>query len=259
LHIILPLRPYIYSYISQNDPDWLNEGYHFSWRESTNFEDVLLRYDVQIDDDERISVVPSFELKGIRLNNAQLDRLRRDPDLLKQFIEKFIKPYYRITDQEITSIIIDSWKSLNGRPYQRFINPSIDFLNENYSVLDGHSKWILPQIPEVNTLPWLQYLEAVRDQWADQRSEVMFFADLPGYEFQAKFRQVTVFLALVLLKGEIILDIDKKPIRSPAIGEYVEIPWETWHTIKTIGNQPSCWVYLYSFPSSKPFRYSINM
>jgi len=193
---------------------------------------------------------------NLRLNGYQLKVMRRDPVLIKQFSDLFILPNLNpIEDFVVTT---DCWRSLNGRPYQRWIYPNIDFIEIEYNHMEGHVSWIMPTIPEVNTLEWLEYLDEVRNEWIEVGSETIFFADFPEMQFQAKFEYFTKSIGIVLLKGEVELDIYQKGITELEIGKLTNIPFNTWHTIKTFGEGPSCWVYVYTYPGTMSFHKALG-
>eukprot|EP01130_Rhizamoeba_saxonica_P012287 TRINITY_DN5161_c0_g2_i1.p1 TRINITY_DN5161_c0_g2~~TRINITY_DN5161_c0_g2_i1.p1 ORF type:complete len:581 (-),score=74.84 TRINITY_DN5161_c0_g2_i1:25-1647(-) len=253
--ISLPLRPIISEQSTGIDSDWTGQDYMFSWREHINLQGMILRYEIMNDQQERTYMYSSKNQKLLRLTDNQRLKTKFDPNLSIQFIDKYIVPLMEKGFQKkMNSITIDSWKSVNGRPYQRYINSSLNFYQEDIE----HTDLILPTIPEVNTIEWLKYLNEFKEDLANDQREVLFFADTPGNTFQAMLKQNTVFFGIVLLKGEVEVDTSEPLQFKPEIGEYEELPWDFWHSIHTVGDEPSCWAYVFTYPSSGSFEESFR-
>jgi hypothetical protein len=161
------------------------------------------------------------------------------------------------------NVTVDCWRSLNGRPYQRWINNSVNLLEYNEK---SYLPLILPQIRDFETEAFFQEMRTVRDKWLQRKYESVFFAERPGSLFQAKFHEFTFTLMLINVKGEIEVEVTdpNNPVIEPDVeilkaGDRLEIPFRAWHTIRVVGKKPACWAYLYSFPSSVPFHLAIGM
>eukprot|EP01129_Flabellula_baltica_P017465 TRINITY_DN9690_c0_g1_i1.p1 TRINITY_DN9690_c0_g1~~TRINITY_DN9690_c0_g1_i1.p1 ORF type:complete len:588 (-),score=93.45 TRINITY_DN9690_c0_g1_i1:58-1821(-) len=247
---------------STEDSDWTREGAFFTWKESTFIEHELTRVEVSISEageERRVMFIPSQKDRKLRLNERQYEIIKNDPASLIQYIEKYLKPGFRALEIPIEGIYVDSWRSFNGRPYQRWIDPSINFLDVSYDPMKGHTDWLLPSIEEVNTKTWLDSLDIKRDQWADQRAEIFYFADMPGQEYQALVSQNAIFFGFVLLQGNAIIEIQNQEPRIIGAGEYTELDFDTWFTVRTVGDTPSCWGFTFTYPTTQPFLNSLNI
>jgi hypothetical protein len=75
------------------------------------------------------------------LSNKQLRAISSKPDMIWQFSQR-LKREYAKKGQDV-QIFVDSKVSVNGRPYQQFIDPKVDLANEKWHHFKHHD-WILP-------------------------------------------------------------------------------------------------------------------
>jgi hypothetical protein len=135
---LLPLRHWLYP----GNVNWTEEGHLFSWHMKLRDKDGALKIwaiDPKTLRSEEIS--PELEL-----NPFQLDKFVCNPPMIYQYVQHLKE---RMKGQGIEKPIlrVDSWISLNGRPFQRAIDPNLN-LAEIPPRLLGPDSWILPLDPK---------------------------------------------------------------------------------------------------------------
>lgn len=75
------------------------------------------------------------------LTKGQKSKVKCYPDFMWQFAQR-LKREYGEKGEDI-SIFVYSRLSVNGKPYQEFIDPKIDLGNVPWNYF-GHNAWILP-------------------------------------------------------------------------------------------------------------------
>ncbi|MCE9625802.1 MAG: HTTM domain-containing protein [Deltaproteobacteria bacterium] len=131
---IVPLRHWLYP----GDVSWTEEGHYFSWHMKLRDKRGKLRVWVT---DPRDGTTFEADPRS-EVNHFQWGKMVQRP----QFIWQYARHLKNEVEQEgvIHPIVhVDSWISLNGRPYQRAIDPQVN-LAEAESKLFSPSPWILP-------------------------------------------------------------------------------------------------------------------
>ncbi|MGA1197298.1 MAG: hypothetical protein ACO36I_12475 [Candidatus Latescibacterota bacterium] len=75
------------------------------------------------------------------LTDRQIGKMEDRPVMLHQFAQ-FLAGYYRHVNGRHVAIYVDSWVSLNGRPYQRLVDGDRDLGNTPFSLI-ASANWIL--------------------------------------------------------------------------------------------------------------------
>jgi hypothetical protein len=135
MQILLPLRRVIYS----SNVLWAEEGYRFAWhmmlRSKTR---ITLRYHVRLPASGAHHVINPRTY----LHRRQWRRMRKQPDLILQFAH-FLRDDFRHKGQQSVVVTADSRVSLNGRPPQPLIDPTVDLGKVEYAYFRRNA-WILP-------------------------------------------------------------------------------------------------------------------
>lgn len=133
LQVVLPLR----HYGIVGDVLWTDEGHRLSWRMMlrsragyTNFEVV-----------EKESGISRIYPLSERLTYKQEVRLT-SPDMIWQMAQ-IIKKEYEERGIEV-SVYAESWVSINGREYARFVDQNVDLAAVKWNYF-GHNEWIEPK------------------------------------------------------------------------------------------------------------------
>ena len=133
IQLVLPIRHYFIN----DDVLWTEEGHRMSWR-------MMLRSRTGI---TTFKVVNSTTQNSFLVNlddyltKAQKNKISCYPDFMWQFTQR-LKQEYKEKGEEI-SVYVNSRVSVNGKPYQQFIDPEIDLGKVSWNHLK-HNQWILP-------------------------------------------------------------------------------------------------------------------
>jgi hypothetical protein len=258
-----PLRPFAYR--AHGDPNWTKEGYLFSWREGLNDDQVMLRWEgVEIGQRYTVAGVSAKNTDAVKLINGQRNRLMKDPLSILQAGKAYVNALLESRSIFAENVTVDAWRSLNGRPFQRWINPSKNLLDFNYDATKGHSSWLLQPIPEANSREWLTEMRSVSDANIRKSLETVFFADRPGGEFQANLAELALKATITCIKGNIEVEVQTSERTDPEVnkmraGDKINIAFNKWHTIRVIGESPALYSYSYNYPAKVSFPQAINM
>jgi hypothetical protein len=127
IQVVFPLRHLVIA----GDPNWTEEGHRFAWH-------MMLR-------DKTGTAVFEVETSGgvilvdprDHLSAAQSAHIVGHPQRLVQYAHHLSSMY------DGAEVRVDSRVSLNGRPHQPIVDPSVDLAAEPTAWLD-HREWILP-------------------------------------------------------------------------------------------------------------------
>lgn len=133
LQIAIPLRHFLYpNYVS-----WTEEGHNFSWHMKLRDKDGRVNFIAQ---DIEAQFFWHVDLTDF-LTYRQIGKMEDRPVMLHQFA-RFLADYYRQKNGRDVAIYVDSWVSLNGRPYQRLIEGDRDLGNTPLGLI-APADWIL--------------------------------------------------------------------------------------------------------------------
>jgi hypothetical protein len=135
MQIVLPLRRVLYS----SNVLWAEEGYRFAWH-------MMLRSKTRIKLTYRVTFPDSGKHRVINprkyLYRRQWKRMRKQPDLILQFAH-FLRDDFEKKGHKNVVVTADSRVSLNGRPPQPLIDPTVDLSKVEYAYFRRNT-WILP-------------------------------------------------------------------------------------------------------------------
>ncbi len=120
--------------LSPGNSAWTERGYRFSWKVMLNEKTGLVEYRV-LQDGRSWTVYPAQELGPI-----QTAQLRTQPDLIRDYAL-----HLALRHGAGAQVYAESWASLNGRPTQRLVRPSVD-LTQPLRTLEAQD-WITPLQP----------------------------------------------------------------------------------------------------------------
>ncbi len=122
LQLLFPLRQWVYP----GNPLWTEQGYRFAWNvmlmEKTGHVDFRVRDPAT----GRQWITSGRSL----LTPLQHKVMRTQPDLILQFAHLLAQHYQTRYGIERAQVFADAWASLNGRPRQRLLDPSVDLAAE---------------------------------------------------------------------------------------------------------------------------------
>ncbi|WP_194767211.1 HTTM domain-containing protein [Tamlana sp. I1] len=133
IQIGLPLR----HHFIEGDVLWTEEGHRLSWRMMLRTKTARTKYWVENKANGSRSLIDL----NAHLTKKQVRLASSKPDVIWQFSQR-LKEKFKANGQDIR-VFVDCHVSVNGKPYQRLINPDIDLANVPWLVFK-HSPWLLP-------------------------------------------------------------------------------------------------------------------
>ncbi len=132
LQVFVPLRSHAY----EGDVNWHEQGMRWSWRVLCREKNGSVTYRVRTADRPREYFVPPSRY----LTSAQEREMGGQPDLILQLAHRIADDLRERGERDV-EVRVDALASLNGRPLERLIDPSVDLT----SVEDGvaPATWIL--------------------------------------------------------------------------------------------------------------------
>jgi hypothetical protein len=127
VQVVFPLRHLVIA----GDPNWTEEGHRFAWHMMLRNKTGTAVFEVETSEG-MIIVDPRDHLSA-----AQSEHLVGHPQRLVQFAHHLSSTYDGAEVRAITQV------SLNGRPHQPIVDPSVDLATERTAWV-GHREWILP-------------------------------------------------------------------------------------------------------------------
>ena len=133
IQIALPLRHHFF----KDDVLWTEEGHRLSWRMMLRSKAGRSTFLV-VDKATRDTI---FINEQDYLTKKQVRALSTKPDLIWQFAQRLEKGYAE-QGKEV-EVYVRSKVSVNGRPFETFIDPEVDLAAEKWKHF-SHHHWILP-------------------------------------------------------------------------------------------------------------------
>lgn len=135
LQILLPLRHWLYP----GEVSWTEEGHRFSWHMKLRTKSAITVFFVT---DPATGQTWEIDTSNV-LTDRQYDKMSNRPDMILQFAHAIRDQFQRSGRIENPIVRVDSWASLNGRPTQQLIDPTVDLAQEPATIF-GHYPWVLP-------------------------------------------------------------------------------------------------------------------
>lgn len=134
IQLALPVRHWFF----KDDVLWTEEGHRLSWRMMLRSKQGVITFKVV--DKTRPQDTMKVDLKK-HLSPKQLRAMPSKPDLIWQFAQHLEEKFSQ-QNQEV-EIYVDSKLSVNRRPFQPFIDPTVDLAKVEWQHFK-HASWILP-------------------------------------------------------------------------------------------------------------------
>lgn len=131
---VLPVR----HWFIQDDVLWTEEGHRLSWRMMLRSKAGKIQYKV-VDNEKPQDTI--FIQNSRYLSSKQMRALPSKPDMIWQFAQRLEEEFEK--EGREVQIYVESKVSVNGRPYEPFIDPKVDLAAEEWDHFRHHS-WILP-------------------------------------------------------------------------------------------------------------------
>lgn len=139
IQLLVPLRHFLYP----GNVSWTEEGHNFAWHMKLRSKDGIYRFYVADPISQQITPVR----QGDYLTERQQRRIATRPHLLRQFAHFLHDEYERQGFHDI-EVYVRAVASLNGRPYQPLIDPTVNLAGVPRN-LCGAGTWIIPLDPNV--------------------------------------------------------------------------------------------------------------
>lgn len=133
IQILLPIR----HWFIKDSVLWTEEGHRLSWRMMLRSKSGLIKF--KVINKENGQLIP-YKIEE-HLTPKQKRVMSTKPDLIWQMAQR-IKKIYNQKNMNV-AVFVDCKISVNGRPFEQFINPNTDLANVDWNYF-GHSNWILP-------------------------------------------------------------------------------------------------------------------
>ena len=137
IQLVLPIR----HYFIKDDVLWTEEGHRMSWRMMLRSRTGITTFKIVNHTTGNSYLVNLDDY----LSRGQKSKIKSYPDFMWQFAQR-LKREYNEKGEDI-SVFVNSRVSINGKPYQEFIDPKIDLGNVSWNYF-GHNDWILPSPPK---------------------------------------------------------------------------------------------------------------
>jgi hypothetical protein len=165
------------------------------------------------------------------------------------------------------AVVGDLWSSINGRPFQRFIDAHTDLATARVPTL-SRPEWIRPLLGEFGNATWRRRYAWLRARLSLSNHSAAFFADESGGVFNETFPSLAPFPAralVLVLGGTIAVDVaddarddvlttrvlepphwhdGDEPMLTPASAP-AEVPFGRRHAVRTLGSARSCFAYVF--------------
>jgi len=141
LQLLYPWRYILYP----GELFWTEEGYRFSWRVMLMEKAGIANFKVVNSDTKDYFFVDNSDF----LTSFQEKQMSFQPDFILEYAH-YLGKHFKAQGYENIEIYVDCYVALNGRSSQRFIDPSINLLEEKESF--KHKTLILPFNDEIKGL-----------------------------------------------------------------------------------------------------------
>ena len=135
IQLVLPLR----HHFIPDDVLWTEEGHRMSWRMMLRTKSGNTQFYVV---DKVSGQKNKINLKDY-LTSKQMAKVNAYPDFIWQFAQHLKKQHE--SEGKTISVYVDSQVSVNGKPYRKFIDSSVDLANAQWHHFK-HNDWILPSV-----------------------------------------------------------------------------------------------------------------
>ncbi|KAJ8733012.1 hypothetical protein PYW07_015611 [Mythimna separata] len=240
-------------FITKGYNNWTNGLYGYSWDMMVHTWDISSVIVKIVDNDRNEEMYIDPEMYTLN------DRWSRHGDMVLQYAHCLKNNLDRSMEAGWSnkwkvlmtnmSVYVDIWCSMNGRFVQRMFDPKVDMLKASWSPF-SRIPYLMPLLDEA--VHWRKDLDEIRSDvhsWSEH-SDVVFYADFPGYE-QEKYIPVELQnVTLTILEGIVVFEpeVTKQRIGQSfklTKGNRTQVIPGTFHKVLNIGEEPA--FYMYTF------------
>ena len=133
IQTLLPLRHILYP----GELFWNEEGYRFSWRVMLMEKRGYSTFKIEDSVTKKFFYVDNQDF----LTPFQEKQMSFQPDFILEYAH-FLGDHFKNQGHKNLKVYVDSFVALNGRPSQRFVDPTADLyqIEESFK----HKNWIIP-------------------------------------------------------------------------------------------------------------------
>lgn len=155
--LLFPFRHFLYP----GDVNWTEEGHHFAWHMMLREKDVGIRFFVFDPQSGQRGLLKVSDF----LNERQLSRMGKDPDMILEFVHH-VRDHYRDHGRGDLEIRVLALASLNGRKPQLLIDPHRDYAKVER--VWGPQEWVVPLREPFRDQGWKAPLHEWEEVLSDQ-------------------------------------------------------------------------------------------
>lgn len=134
LQILLPLRHWLYD----GNVSWTEEGHRFAWHMKLRGKDADVRFFVT---DPETEITWEIDPRQ-NLTSRQLSKMATRPDMIIYYVHR-LEETLEANDIHDPIIYVESWASLNGRPYQPMVDPNYNLAEVPETIVAPYD-WLIP-------------------------------------------------------------------------------------------------------------------
>lgn len=131
-NVVMPMRHWAY----EGDPSWTEEGHRYAWHMKLRHKSADVTFTVVEAGEEPYE----WDLDD-ELTNRQIGKMSVRPDMIQQYA-RHIQDVVEADSGGPVQVYVNATASLNFRPEQPFIDPTVDLASEPYTILP--KDWIIP-------------------------------------------------------------------------------------------------------------------
>ena len=181
--LLLPLRSYLYGPPAQTL--WTQDGSHFSWRMMTHSVQFLqcsftIVPNDNIDSPPTVLELPQLVQLGLTetrvvelcANPLQMHQLARALRLMYTKAPATATGVSRAKGATVSGpipprVLVDSWLSVNGPPFARLVEPTVDLGAADSNVLLANG-WVRPRSLRYRSSEWRETIGEIEDYWGER-------------------------------------------------------------------------------------------
>ena len=183
-----------------------------------------------------------FFIRPTAFLNSHNQRNFKHPDMLKQYAQ-CVRNGLEHMGIPNASVYVDVWRSMNKRYQQRFVDPNMDLTTAPWSPYVD-TPWLLPCLFDYDNQR--EELDEIAEKYAKEDKEVVFVADFPQMSLEHYVNGTeTESTILLLMHGQIEIQFENGETYFVPKNQNVSLPLNQTHIIKTLGNEPSRYMYTY--------------
>lgn len=135
IQVLVPIRHWLY----RGHVSWTEEGHRFSWHMKLRSKRGRIGFTVT---DPKTNQTWQIDLSR-DLTTRQGSKMVGRPDMILQYAH-YLREKFQRAGVENPIINVEAWASLNYRPYQQLIDPTVNVAEVGYNPFYYDTVWILP-------------------------------------------------------------------------------------------------------------------